>query len=125
MFNFLRTNIESFHNILSFYYRIKGSVFLSPPFFRFLELFCFVVVLPESILAVLPFSEDLLEVEILGLGLLAMFSVKSIRDDCLFVGSILLDLAPLFSRVERCASYNKMQYYIFIALEIFQFASKF
>ena len=99
---------------------MKGSVFLSAPFFRFLELFCFVVVLPESISAVLAFSEDLLEVDVLGFGLFAMFSVKSVRDDCLLVGSTLFDLAALLSSVERCASYYKI-HYIFKTLKNIQF----
>ena len=115
MFKVVRANIESYQNIFSFHSSMKGSVFLYTPFFRFLELFCFVVVLPESISAVLAFSKDLLDVEVLGFGLFAMLSVKSVRDDCLFVGSTLFDLETLVSSVERCACYNKIQHYIFKA----------
>ena len=79
-------------------HKMKGSVPLSVPFFRFLELFCFVFV-------VLEMSLDLLEVAELGFVLLEMLSVKSFTDSCcLFVHSGLSDLVSLLSKADRCAS---------------------
>jgi hypothetical protein len=69
-----------------------------------------IVVLPESISAILAFSEYLLDVEVFGFDLLAILSVKSFRDGCLLVGSVLFGLAILFSNFERCATYYEIQY---------------